>query len=118
MASLMVGHSLVAGWRSFGSRAVASAIRTASAVENSLASLLSERLVRITGTFAPMTMPAAWAALMNDDSLYIMLAASILGAIRMSARHATGDLTPLIRADAASTAISRSSGPSTMPPAI
>src|SRR5215469_14918156 len=114
MASLMVGYSLVAGWRSFGSLAVASATSTASAVDNNRASALSERLVRITGTLAPMTMPATWAALINESSLYIMLAASMLGAIRMSARPATGDLTPLVRAEAASTAMSRSSGPSTM----
>ena len=95
MPLLMACYSLIAGWSNVGSRAVASATSTASAVENIRVSALSERLVSITGTFAPMTMPAPCASLMNDSSLYIMLPASMSGAIRMSAWPATGDFDPL-----------------------
>src|SRR5215471_17499109 len=47
-----------------------------------------------------------------------MLPASILGTTNTSAAPATGESMCLIRAAVASTAASRSSGPSTMPPTI
>src|SRR5262245_61929386 len=60
------------GWRSEGSLPLASAKSTASAHENNLDCGLSARLVRITGTRAPVTAPAASAPAMNVSSLYIM----------------------------------------------
>src|SRR5271165_2420505 len=47
-----------------------------------------------------------------------MFPASMFGTIRTSARPTTGDSICLIRAASASTAASRSSGPSTIPPTI
>ncbi len=72
--------------------ATASDSRTARPQENNRACGVSARLVKITGTRAPITNPATCAPAMNANSLYIMLPASILGAMRMSAFPATGEL--------------------------
>ena len=78
----------------------------------------SARLVRITGTRAPRTMPAASASARKVRLLASMLPASRSGTTRTSARPATGDLMFLIFAAPRSIALSRASGPSRMPPTI
>ena len=79
---------------------------------------LSARLVRMIGTRAPITMPAASASAMNVSCLASMLPASRSGTTRMSALPATGETMPLVCAASTSIALSNASGPSTSPPVI
>src|SRR5580704_1165914 len=94
------------------------ASRRAMAQEARRASVLSARLVRITGTRAPSTMPAICAPARYSSCLASMLPASRSGTMRMSARPATGERIPLARAASGETALSKASGPSSTPPVI
>jgi hypothetical protein len=76
---------------------------------------LSAREFRITGTRAPSTRPAASAWAMKVICLASILPASMPGTTSTSARPATSDRRPLVRAAAMSTALSIASGPSTKP---
>ena len=78
----------------------------------------SAREVRMIGTRAPSTMPAASAFARKVRFLASMLPASRSGTTRICARPATADLMPLIRAASGSIALSNASGPSSTPPVI
>ena len=78
----------------------------------------SARLVRMMGTRAPSTMPAASASARKVSCLASMLPASRLGTTSTSAWPATGDAMCLVRAAASLTALSKASGPSSTPPVI
>src|SRR5215472_806260 len=78
----------------------------------------SAREVRMIGTRAPSTIPAASALARNVRFLASMLPASRSGTTRICARPATADLMPLICAASRSIALSKASGPSRMPPVI
>ncbi len=72
----------------------------------------SARLVRMIGTLAPSTMPAASAFARNVRLFASMLPASRSGTTRMLARPATGETIFLIFAAPRSIALSRARGPS------
>ena len=78
----------------------------------------SARLVRMIGTLAPSTMPAASAPARNDRLFASMLPASRSGTTSTFARPATGETMCLIAADSSLIALSSASGPSRMPPVI
>ena len=78
----------------------------------------SAREVRMIGTRAPSTMPAASALARKIRFFASMLPASRSGTTRICARPATSDLMPLIRAASGSIALSKASGPSRTPPVI
>ena len=78
----------------------------------------SARDVRMIGTRAPSTMPAASAFERKTRFLASMLPASRSGTTRICALPATADLMPLILAASGSIALSNASGPSRMPPVI
>src|SRR5581483_2956126 len=79
---------------------------------------LSAREVRMMGTRAPSTMPAASAPDRNVRFFASMLPASRSGTTRIWARPATGDLMPLMRAASGLMALSKASGPSSSAPEI
>ena len=74
----------------------------------------SARLVRMIGTRAPSTMPAASAPARNDRLLASMLPASRSGTTSTLARPATGESIFLIAAASGLIALSSASGPSSM----
>ena len=76
------------------------------------------RLVRMMGTFAPSTMPAASAPARKLRLLASMLPASRSGTSSTLARPATGESIFLIAAASGSIALSSASGPSTLAPVI
>src|SRR5262249_6548357 len=79
---------------------------------------LSAREVRMIGTRAPSTMPAASACERKLRFLASMLPASRSGTTRICACPATGEAMPLIRAASGLIALSKASGPSSSPPVI
>ena len=96
----------------------AAATSTATAQEASRVSSKSARLVRMIGTRAPSTMPAASAPARNDRLLASMLPASRSGTISTLARPATGETMCLIAAASGLMALSSASGPSSTAPVI
>src|SRR4029077_11962042 len=78
----------------------------------------SAREVRMIGTRAPSTIPAASALARKVRFLASMLPASRSGTMRICARPATGEVMPLILAASGSMALSNASGPSRMAPVI
>src|SRR5205823_2227078 len=78
----------------------------------------SARLVRMIGTFAPRTIPAASAPARNERLLASMFPASRSGTSRTLARPATGDVIFLIAAASGLIALSSASGPSRIAPTI
>src|SRR5205085_4679304 len=78
----------------------------------------SARLVRMIGTLAPRTIPAASAPARNDRLLASMLPASRSGTTRTLARPATVDTIFLMAAAFMLIALSSASGPSTCAPVI
>ena len=76
----------------------------------------SARLVRMIGTRAPSTMPAASALARNERLFASMLPASRSGTTSTLARPATGELIFLILTDSRLIALSSASGPSRIPP--
>src|SRR4051794_4444105 len=96
----------------------ASATRDATAQDARRVICESARLVRMMGTRAPSTIPAASASARKVRLLASMLPASRLGTTRTLACTATGDRMFLIWAAPRSMALSRASGPSRMPPVI
>ena len=91
---------------------------TATAQDARRLSSESARLVRMIGTRAPSTIPAASAFARNDRLLASMLPASRSGTTRMFARPATGDAIFLIAAASGLMALSSASGPSSSAPVI
>ena len=79
---------------------------------------VSARLVRMMGTRAPSTRPALSALARKLSCLASMLPASRSGASRMSGSPATSDSMPFTRAASLLIALSKASGPSSMPPLI
>src|SRR5262249_23849905 len=96
----------------------ASANSTATAQEAMRLRTESAREVSTIGTRAPSTMPAESALASRLRFLASMLPASRSGTSRICARPATSDLMPLILTASGSTALSKASGPSRMPPVI
>src|SRR3954452_3797749 len=96
----------------------AATINWATAQDASLATSSSARLVRMIGTLAPSTIPAASASARNDRLFASMLPASKSGTTRMLARPATGESIFLIAAACGLIALSSASGPSTSAPVI
>ena len=78
----------------------------------------SAREVRTIGTRAPSTIPAASAWARKLRFFASMLPASRSGTTRIWAWPATGEVMPLIRAASGSMALSKASGPSSIPPVI
>src|SRR5262249_24656367 len=91
---------------------------TAIAQEAMRARTESARDVRMTGTRAPRTIPAASARARNIRFLASIFPASRSGTTRICARPATSDLMPLILTASGSMALSNASGPSSAPPVI
>ena len=85
-----VTHGFAPLWRASSS---------AIAQDPSLASVPSERLVRMIGTRAPSTMPAICASARYSSCFASMLPASRSGTTKMSARPATGEMIPFVLAD-------------------
>ena len=108
-----VGHGVTPATlrRSRGAPAATSA---ATAHEASRVITESARLVRMIGTRAPSTMPAASAPARNDRLLASMLPASRSGTTSTLARPATGESIFLICAASRLIALSSASGPSRM----
>jgi hypothetical protein len=79
---------------------------------------LSARLVRIMGTRAPKTSPAAPALARKVSCLARMLPASRSGAMRISASPATGEEMPFVLAASGLMALSMARGPSSTAPVI
>src|SRR5215472_4692068 len=96
----------------------AAATSTATAHEASLVTNESARLVKIIGTRAPKTIPAASAQARNDKLLASILPDSKSGTTRMFARPATGEVIFLISAAAGLMALSSANGPSNTAPVI
>src|SRR5271166_6471545 len=96
----------------------ASATRLATAQDARRVSTESARLVRMIGTRAPSTMPAASAPARNDRLLASMFPASRSGTTSTLARPATGETICLMAAASSSIALSSASGPSRIPPVI
>src|SRR5262245_50040641 len=90
----------------------------ATAEDASRARTLSAREVRMIGTRAPSTTPAASARDRKVRFLASMFPASRSGTMRICAWPATGDLMPLMRAASGLMALSNASGPSISPPVI
>ncbi len=88
------------------------------AAEASRARTVSAREVSTIGTRVPSTMPAESAPARYCCCLARMLPASRSGTSRMSARPATADTMPLVRAASSEIALSNASGPSSRPPVI
>src|SRR5262245_22157245 len=78
----------------------------------------SAREVRMIGTRAPRTMPAASACERKVRFFASILPASRSGTTRICACPATGDLMPLMRAASGLIALSKARGPSSSPPVI
>src|SRR5689334_15861471 len=96
----------------------ASATKLATAQDARRVMTLSARLVRMIGTRAPRTMPAAAAPARKDRLLASMLPASRSGTTSTFARPATGDTICLMTAASSLIALSSASGPSRIPPVI
>src|SRR5215469_3535750 len=96
----------------------ASATRLATAQDARRVMTLSARLVRMIGTRAPRTMPAAAAQARKERLLASMLPASRSGTTNTLARPATGETMCLIDAASSLIALSSASGPSRIPPVI
>src|SRR5580704_10556641 len=96
----------------------AAATSTATAQEASRVSSESARLVRMMGTRAPSTIPAASAPARKDRLLASMLPASRSGTISTLARPATGETMCLMAAASRLMALSSASGPSSTAPVI
>ncbi|ABA53469.1 hypothetical protein BURPS1710b_A1059 [Burkholderia pseudomallei 1710b] len=97
---------------------VLSATSFASAADAMRTRRLSARLVRMIGSRAPSTRPAASAPAKYISCFASMLPASRSGTSSTSASPATGDAMPFDIAATALTALSNASGPSTIAPAI
>src|SRR6516162_8903699 len=97
---------------------LASATRLATAQDARRVMTLSARLVRMIGTRAPSTMPAAAARARKERLLASMLPASRSGTTNTLARPATGETMCLIAAASSLIALSSASGPSRIPPVI
>src|SRR5262249_564386 len=96
----------------------ASAYSTATAHDAIRLRTESAREVRMMGTRAPSTRPAASALERKTRFFASMFPASRSGTTRICALPATGDWMPLIRAASGSMALSNANGPSTIPPVI
>src|SRR4029077_13925275 len=96
----------------------ASATRLATAQDASRVSTESARLVRMIGTRAPSTMPAASAPARNDRLLANIVRAWRPATPTTFARPATGETISLIAAASSLIALSSASGPSSTPPVI
>src|SRR5258708_31117163 len=96
----------------------ASATRLATAQDASRVTTESARLVRIIGTRAPSTTPAASAPARKDRLLASMFPASRSGTTRTFARPATGETMCLIAAASSLIALSSANGPSRIAPVI
>src|SRR6266446_5634944 len=96
----------------------ASATRLATAQDASRVTTESARLVRMIGTRAPSTTPAASAPARKDRLLASMLPASRSGTTRTFARPATGETMCLIAAASSLIALSSANGPSRIAPVI
>src|SRR5262252_1830546 len=94
------------------------ATRLATAQDASRVNTESARLVRMIGTRAPSTMPAASAPARNDRLLASMLPASRSGTTSTLALPATGETISLIAAASSLIALSSANGPSRTPPVI
>src|SRR5271169_2737330 len=97
---------------------LASATRLATAQDARRVNTESARLVRMIGTRAPSTMPAASAPARKDRLFASMFPASRSGTTNTFARPATGDTMSLIAAASLLIALSSASGPSRTPPVI
>src|SRR5271167_1766768 len=96
----------------------ASATRLATAQDARRLTTESARLVRMIGTRAPRTMPAASAPARKDRLLASMFPASRSGTTSTFARPATGETMCLIAAASSLIALSSAKGPSRIPPVI
>src|SRR4029077_12391897 len=94
------------------------ALSTATAQDAMRERTESAREVRMIGTRAPSTMPAASALDRNVRFLASMFPASRSGTTRICAWPANADLMALISAACGLMALSKASGPSRMPPVI
>src|ERR1700722_11810633 len=99
-------------------RCAACAISTATAQEAMRADSASARLVRMIGTRAPTTTPAASAPARKVSCLARILPATRSGTTRMSACPATGETIPFSAAASGLTALSKARGPSNTAPVI
>src|SRR6266511_884943 len=93
------GRYSAAAFSSAAPQRSSAANSTATAQDARRAWTLSARLVRMIGTRAPMTIPAASAFAMNTNCFTSMLPASRFGTTRMSALAATGHLAECGRLD-------------------
>src|SRR5882757_9065085 len=112
--AVRLGHLIAAS----ALRRRASATRLATAQDASRVMTVSARLVRIMGTRAPRTTPAAAAPARNDRLLASILPDSRSGTTSTFARPATGETMCLIAAASSLIALSSASGPSRIPPVI